>query len=299
MLGMRVNNAAIARTIGGEHSPLLERSVQATNTSPLFRHREGRSVTAPITQLDALRTSAGRLRGIVASLDNDAIVKSAYPTDWTIAQVMSHLGSGAVILQRRLEDVLAGTTTPEEFAPQIWDEWNAKGPRAQVDDGLAADAALLAALEALSADQRDAFAFAMGPMSFDFDGFVGLRLNEHAFHTWDIDVALDHAAALPVPIAAFVVDNLELVGRYTAQPTAGDPATITVRTTDPDRRFTVEFTADGATLTPSAATGAGDVELPAEAFARLVYGRLDPAHAPPFVGDPTVIDRIRATYPGP
>jgi hypothetical protein len=136
-------------------------------------------------------------------------------------------------------------------------------------------------------------------MSFDFDEFVGLRLKEHAFHAWDIEVALDPTAALPVPIATFVMEGLELTSRYTAQPTAGDPTTIIVRTTDPDRRFALEFTADGATLTSSAAPGPSDVELPAEAFARLVFGRLDPAHTPPFVGDAAVIDRIRATYPGP
>ena len=252
------------------------------------------------TRLDALHASARRLRGIVQPLDDDALVQSAYPTEWTIAQVMSHLGSGAVILQRRLDDELAGTTTPEDFAAQTWQEWNAKSPRAQVDDGLAADAAVVAALDALSSDQRDGFSFAMGPMSFDFDGFVGLRLNEHAFHTWDIDVTLDPKATIPSPIAALVVDNLELIGRYTAQPTPGDPTTITVRTSDPGRHFTVELTAEGATLAPSAATDAdADVELTAEAFARLVYGRLDPDHTPPFVGDPAVIDRLRATYPGP
>jgi uncharacterized protein (TIGR03083 family) len=257
-------------------------------------------VTDQITQLEALRISVRRLRRIVEPLGDDAIVQSAYPTDWTIAQVMSHLGSGAVIFQRRLEDDLAGTTSAEEFGPRTWDEWNAKSPRAQADDGLAADAALLVTLEALSADQRDRFTFAIGPMSFDFDGFVGLRLNEHAFHTWDIDVVFDEEATLPVPITAFVVDNLQLVGRYTAQSTPGGPAMITVRTTDPDRRFALELTAEAATLNPLATTvGAGDVEMPAEAFARLVYGRLDPAHTPPFVGDPAVIDRIRATYPGP
>ena len=77
----------------------------------------------------------------------------------------------------------------------------------------------------------------MGPMSFDFDGFVGLRLNEHAFHTWDIDVVLDQKATIPVPVAHFVVDNLELVGRYTAKPTAGDPPSSKgsgPRTPDPD-----------------------------------------------------------------
>jgi uncharacterized protein (TIGR03083 family) len=256
-------------------------------------------VTEQTTTIDALRTSVRRLRGIVEPLDSDAIAQSAYPSEWTIAQVMSHLGSGAVILQRRLEDALAGTTTSDELAPRIWDEWNAKPPRAQVDDGLAADAAFLAALDALSAHERDEFTFVMGPIRVDFDGFVGLRLNEHALHTWDIDVALDPTATIPTQIAALVVDRLELVARYTAQPTVGDPVTISVRTTDPDRRFVVELTADGATLARSMTTGTVDVELAAEAFARLVYGRLDAAHTPPLAGDPAVIDRLRATYPGP
>ena len=257
-------------------------------------------MTAETTDLDALRTSARRLRGIVEPLDDEAIMQAAYPTEWTIAQVMSHLGSGAVILQRRLHDELAGTTTSDEFAPRIWDEWNATTPRAQVDDGLAADAAFLAALDALGDDERDRFRFEMGPISVDFDGFVGLRLNEHALHTWDIDVALNDAATIPTPIAALVVDRLELVGRYTARPTVGDPATIAVRTTDPDRYFTIELTAEGAALAPAAATtGEIDVEMPAEAFVRLVYGRLSPIHTPPLAGDPAMIDRLRATYPGP
>ena len=31
----------------------------------------------------------------------------------------------------------------------------------------------------------------MGPLSLGFNEFVGLRLNEHAFHTWDIEVVFD------------------------------------------------------------------------------------------------------------
>ena len=39
------------------------------------------------------------------------------------------------------EDVRAGRETPDDFAPSVWDEWNAKTPRAQADDALAADEA--------------------------------------------------------------------------------------------------------------------------------------------------------------
>ena len=46
-------------------------------------------------------------------------------------------------------------------------------------------------------------------------------------------------------------------------------------------------------------TGESDLEMPAEAFVRLLYGRLDPAHTPPIAGDPALLERLRATYPGP
>ena len=211
---------------------------------------------------------------------------------------MSHIGSGAAILQHRLENELARSVTSNEFAPRTWDEWNAKTPRAQVDDGHTADAELLAALDALSDAERDGFTFTMGPISVDFEGFVGLRLNEHGLHTWDIDGTLERAATIPDPIAAHLIDRVELVAGYTDQPTTGAPATIAVRTTEPDRRFEIELTAGGATPTPTtSATDAADIELPAEAFARPVYGRLDPDHTPPLPSDSDILDRLRATYP--
>ena len=61
------------------------------------------------------------------------------------------LGSSAVIMRRRLEDVLAGHTTRERFAPRVWDGWNAKTTRPKADDALAVDEAVLEAPEAVSA----------------------------------------------------------------------------------------------------------------------------------------------------
>jgi hypothetical protein len=196
-------------------------------------------------------------------MSEEELTAGAYPTEWTVAQVLSHLGSGAVITQRRLEDALAGQDTPDDFAPGVWDTWNAKGPVAQRDDALAADAALLARIEAVPPDERNTFASAMGPMTLGFAQFVGMRLNEHAFHTWDIEVVADPAATIPAPVAA-LVDNLQRVARFTGKPT-GDTTTITVATTDPERGFTVELTPGGVALTPGAAAASPDVELPAEA----------------------------------
>ena len=58
----------------------------------------------------------------------------------------------------------------------------------------------------------------MGPLSLGFDEFVGMRLNEHAFHTWDIAAVLDEGARLPGDAAAPVVDNLGLIVRFSGRP---------------------------------------------------------------------------------
>lgn len=247
--------------------------------------------------LNALRTSVHRLRRLVEPIDTTALVAPAYPSDWTIANVLSHIGSGAVIMQRHLDDGLTATEMPDTFAPSVWDTWNAKSPRTQADDALAADAALLARLESLTDEERARFAWSMGPMSFDIEGFVGLRLNEHALHTWDIEVVADPEAALPPEVAAVVIDNLFLVARFTAKPT-GDTATISVRTTGPRRDFTVALAPDHAAMAPGT-PGTVDLELPAEAFARLVYGRLDPDHTPHIRGDGSTLGLLRRIFPGP
>lgn len=175
--------------------------------------------------VEALRASVTRLRRLTAEMSDHELTRPAYPTEWTVADVLSHLGSGAVITRRRLEDALAGQDTPDDFAPGVWDIWNGKGPVATRDDALAADAELLARLDAVTPTGRASFTTFMGPLTLDFEQFVGMRLNEHAFHTWDIEVVRDPAATLPEQAAELVIDNLELIARFTAKPT-GDTTTI-------------------------------------------------------------------------
>jgi uncharacterized protein (TIGR03083 family) len=251
--------------------------------------------------LAALRNSSAHLREIVTPLDDEQIAVPAYPTEWSIAQVVSHVGSGAVIMHRRLDDTLADRATPDEFAPAVWDVWNAKSPREQVDDGLAADRALVEHLDELTDDEWTRLRFDFGPFQLDASGFVGMRVNEHVMHTWDVEVALDPGATLTPEHAALLVDNLELIARFTATPTGSD-RTIRVRTTDPDRSFTIALTADQVTLAPVEAPGTPstpDLTMTAEAFARLVYGRLDAEHADGVDGDDDALDELRQVYPGP
>ena len=97
-----------------------------------------------------LGASVDRLRDLVEPLSPEQRRQQAYPSEWSVAQVLGHLGSGAVIAGHRVDQALGG---PEIDAQPIWDEWNAKDPDAMVVDGLAADAAFLDRLDALTTDR--------------------------------------------------------------------------------------------------------------------------------------------------
>ena len=114
-------------------------------------------------------------------------------------------------------------------------------------------------------------------------------------HTWDIAVTIDPSATLPADAVAEMIDDLELVGRYGGKPIGAERA-IRVRTTEPDRTFVISLGLDAVTLEQTAAGPGADIELPAEAFIRLVYGRLDPAHSP--VPDTAALAELRRAYPG-
>jgi len=248
----------------------------------------------------ALWSSVVRLRTLVEPMDDSELEQQAYPKEWTVADVLSHVGSGAVIMQRRIDDELADRPTPDDFTPGVWAEWNAKDLRSKADGALVADRALLERIEALSDEERSRFRTSMGPLTLDFDFFVGMRLNEHALHTWDIEVVDEPSAALPEEVAAQIVDRLDLIARYTGRPTGAD-RTVVVRTAAPERGFTITLSPDKVEFVPGAVGGGIEptLELPAEALIRLIYGRLDSAHTPSFVGAEDALDDLRRTFPGP
>jgi uncharacterized protein (TIGR03083 family) len=251
----------------------------------------------PTEPLEALRASVGRLHDAVVGFDATALAQPAYPTEWSVADVLSHLGSGAVIFARRIGDTLAGRDTPDDFAPSTWAEWNAKSPTAQAADALVTDAALLAQLDGLTQDERQRLAVPFGPARVDFDAAVGLRLNEHCLHSWDIDVVFRPEAGLGPDTTACVIDNLEMIARFIGKPT-GSERVIVIRTEQPERRFTVQLTPDSVSLAAGPGGDPADVELPAESFIRLVYGRLDPNHTPGGITGEDALDELRRVFPG-
>ena len=227
-----------------------------------------------------LEESVDRLRRLV---EGAAPADPSYCQDWTVAQVLSHLGSGAVIAVARLA---GGEVDPQP----VWDEWNAKAPEAMVADGLAADAAFLDHL-----DQPVTEPIHLGPMELTVDEFVGFRANEHVLHTWDVEVAGDPTATLQPDAVPNLLDFMPTMAGWAGTPT-GTVRDVVVATSFPDRTFRVSLTEDGVTVADTDAPA--ELTLPAEAFVRLVYGRLDPAHTPAIAGDEADLADLRRAFPG-
>jgi len=106
----------------------------------------------------ALAKSRDRLAGLVETLDEAALDSPSYDSEWSIAQVLSHLGSAAEIFERYLDAGLKGIDAPgmDEVSP-IWDEWNGKSQREQAESFIRADRALVDRFEGLGPEDINAF----------------------------------------------------------------------------------------------------------------------------------------------
>jgi uncharacterized protein (TIGR03083 family) len=256
--------------------------------------------TNPHHWLAALRRSHDQLASLVATLEPDQLRGPSYCDDWTVAQVLSHLGSGAEIFDLMLERVRNGEGPPGPDAfPPIWERWNGKSPDQQAADSVTADKHQVATLEALG-DDLDALSVSAFGMELDGAGFIGLRLGEHALHTWDVAVSFDPAAHVDAGAVTLLIDRLPLMAGFLGRSADTEPLSLTLHTSDPARTFSIDAD-DAVRLTEvSDPRAAVDLEIPAEALLRLVYGRLDPEHAPPETSGPesSVVDQLRKVFPG-
>jgi uncharacterized protein (TIGR03083 family) len=237
---------------------------------------------------------------LVGPLGPDALKAPSKAQEWTIAQVMSHLGSQADIFAAILDAAREDRPLPgPEAFPPVWDKWNALSPERQASDSLAANEAFVAQAEALSEAQLDDLRFAMFGMDLDMAGFLQMRLSEHAVHSWDIAAALDATASVAPDAVELLIDTLPEMVRRVGKP-QDRPLRVRVVTADPHRdlRLTVD---DAVSIEPAdGAPTDGILHLPAEAFVRLVYGRLGDSAAPSIVleGDGLTLDRLRSVFPG-
>ena len=253
-------------------------------------------MTDTATWIQAVRSSHERFAGILRPLSAAEVEQPSYASDWSIADTASHLGSQAEIFELFLDAGLAGQAAPGgEVFPPIWDRWNALAPADQVRQSIDVNEAFVVRVEQISDEDRERVRLSAFGRELDLAGLLGMRLAEHALHTWDIAVALDPSATVAPDAVDLIVDQLPATAARAGKAETGVEA-IGIVTTGPARTFVLDVGPE-VTLQPTDEAGADPLVLPAEALVRLVYGRLDPDHTPEGV-DGARLDRLRAVFPG-
>lgn len=171
--------------------------------------------TDPQVWISALHDSQQQLLKTTQSLGGAELHQQSYATEWSIADVLSHLGSQAQMFHLFLNAGLSGEPAPgRDDLPPIWESWNSRAPEAQAADSLRVNSEFLQRLDRTdTADQRR-FELSLFGRNLDWAGLAQMRLSEQTIHTWDIGVALDAQARVGSSAVDLLVDTLpELAAR--------------------------------------------------------------------------------------
>ena len=207
--------------------------------------------------LAVLWASHRRLDDAARPLSDDQIAGPSYCRDWSTAQVLSHIGSGAQIFGLLLDAGLGGAETPgrDEFA-RIWDVWNAMSPTEQARNSLIADSAFLQRVDAVPEAQLDSLQMTLFGTPADANRLLGMRLSEHAIHTWDVIVIREPSAEVAPDAVASMIGRLDQVAGRSGKPEHG-PLEVDITTTDPDRTFRLSVS-DAVTLISAGTASASE-----------------------------------------
>ena len=130
----------------------------------------------PHAYIAALRNSHERLASLIEAMSEEQLTGQSYDRDWTVSQVLSHLGSGAEIALLMLEASLAGQPMDRAVMAPIWDVWNAKTPQQHAADCLPADEAHIKRLEGLTDAELDGISADFFGMKLDAAGLAAQAL---------------------------------------------------------------------------------------------------------------------------
>ncbi|MBO0747593.1 MAG: maleylpyruvate isomerase N-terminal domain-containing protein, partial [Acidimicrobiaceae bacterium] len=229
--------------------------------------------------VNTLRQSHDHLAGVMAGLNASQVAGPSYCSEWSVAQVLSHLGSGAEIGLANLEAMLAGDPPPaRERYQEIWARWDAKSPADMAADALVSDEAHVSRLEGLPDAQLAGLSTQFMGRTLDAAGIIGMRLAEHSVHTWDVESTVDPGATIQQSAVNLVVDLLPgRMGRLAnGKKPQATPFDIDIHASAPERLCKLSVTQDAVEMSPETGTPAGSLDLSSEALIRLTYGRLDP-----------------------
>ena len=245
----------------------------------------------------ALRTNHDTLAALVPTLSEEQLRGRSGATEWTVAQALSHLGSGAEISRKPIA-IAAGEEVEAEDNQSIWARWNASSPADQAAGFIKHDAAYLDTVEALSAEQPDVqIDLGILPQPVPLVVALGLRLNEVANHAWDVRVGVD-------PSATVDPDSAELLVELFGGPLAfllgfagkADQVEREVRLAIPGGGIQIN---DTVTVTDAVDDPTATFDGPAEAVVRLLSGRLGAEHAAGVsVTGNVTLDELRKVFPG-
>lgn len=254
--------------------------------------------------INALRSGHDDLAPFVSALTPAELVRPSVATEWDVSQVISHLGSGAVIGLETLESSIAGRPNPGlEFNQKVWARWDAMSPADRQAEFGDVNAALVERYEGLDDTARAELRVDLGflPQPIDVRSAGAFRLNEFALHSWDVRATFDPTSTVRAEAVEPLLEHIGGLLGWIAKPAALDGRTATVRvtTTGPDRTFGLLL---GASIGLGDAPDTPDatLTLPAEAWLRLLTGRLRPEHTPVEVELEGGIDLdvVRRVFPG-
>jgi uncharacterized protein (TIGR03083 family) len=252
----------------------------------------------------ALRSGHDDLAAKVARFTADDLAHSSGASEWDVSQVLSHLGSGAEIGLATLEAAISGGPAPDgDFNKGVWARWDNASRQERADWVVTSNEALVKRYEALDDEERESVrvSFAWMPAPVDVAAAGTMRLSEFALHAWDVNVAFDPAATVAAEAAPLLLGQMAHMFAWVAKPEHldGKEATLAVELTDVPQSFGLVLGPEIA-LAESPADPDGTLKLPAEAWLRLVTGRLKPefAPAPIEIDGPLTIDELRRVFPG-
>jgi uncharacterized protein (TIGR03083 family) len=246
----------------------------------------------------ALRSEHETLAGLVRTLTEDQLAATSGAAEWTVAQVLSHLGSGAEIGRAPIAQA-AGEAVTAEDNQAIWARWDDSAPRAQAEGFLEHNGRWLDTVEAFTPEQRESLTVDLGylPEPVPLVTALGMRLNEVANHSWDVRVAFDPDAGVDADSAAVLVDLLVgplgfLLGFFAKPAELAAPVTVAA----PGAGLVID---DAVTVVSHLESPSATFDGPPEAFVRLVSGRLKAPyeHGVTVEGSITLAD-LKSVFPG-
>jgi uncharacterized protein (TIGR03083 family) len=248
--------------------------------------------------ITALRSEHDTLAGLVRTLTDDQLGTTSGAAEWTVAHVVSHLGSGAEIGRVPIARA-AGQTVAAEDNQTIWARWDASTPRAQVEGFLEHNGRWLDTIEALTPEQRSSLTVDLGylPEPVPLVTALGMRLNEVANHSWDVRVAVDPHARVDADSAAVLIDLLAgpvgfMLSFFAKPAEVAGPVSVAI----PGAGLVID---DAVTVVNHLESPSATFNGPAEAFVRLISGRLKPPHDNGITVDGNItLDDLRSVFPG-